>query len=825
MYLYKLFVLLCFIGLITERAEKMQRNVILILLLYAVILCYIFTPVVIANAKGYEVTFALPDTSVIGSDLLIKGTATGGGTVDIAIGDIMATVDIPIAENGRFIKKITLDPDTMVIVIKAYVNGPKDRDGNPVEVKVGERIPEDLGILDNGNTQVILTEPTLSAEQSTNFVARNGTYSITGIAPGSDCVDIVIVGPKGSYGVGIDGGYGITVYCVPVSKTDYTFSKTINIDKNADEGRYIALILSPGLDQEYGYGCFFIYDKKVVEWEKKEDRIADLITSGIFDLKTQPEALDLLTSKTINATSGDDLSQSFSFIVGNETEEFVPPKTSLDVAQLANIATKGDNYQVSGTCYGSNFVSIVTISPKGGPGNGTWGVGPGFNISTVLMKNHSFSKIFPLDKCADLGRYEVLTLSPGRNGIYDGIGTSDLEKGVFNEYGGYECLANYKTQEELVAIIRDATIDAAGSDDLIQELQLTIESPYIHLEDIEDVLIGDTLKIHGTTNREQGTKIRITSRSDNVALPMAIEEVEWPTPDEGVFTATIETAEAVVGTYVVEAEDGVCYDRVDVNIVETLPTVMLTLPNMSLGIGIADRSYPLLNHSQIETQTQSPTSTSPLGIEKITVSISDFIVFLKKDIRWAISITIAIFILLIGLANIRREYKKKKKEHQERVLNKNSMTQGDTPEHEGDKMFLYEKIKRKLKGFVYYMKNYVLSLRILSWVMLILSIMAIIDYIFLFSEIAYLHLGVLVSALGIAASILIFEKKRVGVILALIWSALQFLSLQIDSFGFNFIQFLDLRFYFSIGDADFGINLFAIVLFCLFFIKRNELDI
>ena len=803
----------------------MQRNVILILLLYAVILCYLFTPVVIANAKGYEVTLVLPDTCVIGTDLLIKGTATGGDTIDIAIGNIMAAVDIPIDKNGRFSKKITLDVETMVIVIKAYVNGPKDRDGNPVEVKVGEIIPEGFGILDNGNTEVILTDPTLSAEQSTNFVARNGTYSITGIAPGSDCVDIVIVGPKGSYGVGIAGSYGITAYCVPVSKTDYTFSKTINIDKNADEGQYSALILSPGLDQEYGYGCFFIYDKPMVESEKKEDRIAELITSGIFDLKTQPEALDLLTSKTINATSGDDLSQSTSFIVGNETEAFVPPKTSLDVEQLANIAAKGDNYHVSGTCYGSDFVSIVTISPKGGPGTATGGVTPGFNMSTVLIKNHSFSKMFPLDECADFGEYEILVLSPGRNGVYDGIGTGDLKKGILNAYGGYESLANYKTQNELVVIIRDATIEAAGSDDIIQELRVTIESPYIHLEDIEDVLIGDTLKIHGTTNREQGTKIRITSRSDNVALPMAIEEVEWPTPDEGVFTATIETAEAVVGTYVVEAEDGVCYDRVDVNIVETLPTVMLTLPNMSLGIGIADRSYPLLNHSQIETQTQSPTSTSPLGIEKITVSISDFIVFLKKDIRWAISITIAIFILLIGLANIRREYKKKKKEHQERVLNKNSMTQGDTPEHEGDKMFLYEKIKRKLKGFVYYMKNYVLSLRILSWVMLILSIMAIIDYIFLFSEIAYLHLGVLVSALGIAASILIFEKKRVGVILALIWSALQFLSLQIDSFGFNFIQFLDLRFYFSIGDADFGINLFAIVLFCLFFIKRNEWDI
>lgn len=803
----------------------MQRNVILILLLYAVILCYIFSPVVIANAKGYEVTFVLPDTSVIGSDLLIKGTATGGDTVDIAIGNLMAAVDIPIDENGRFTKKITLDVDTMVIVIKAYVNGPKDRDGNPVEVKIGEIIPEDLGILDNGNTQVILTEPTLSIEQSTNFVARNGTYSITGIAPGSDCVDIVIVGPKGSYGVGTDGGYGITAYCVPISKTDYTFSKAINIDKNADEGRYIALMLSPGLDQEYGYGCFFVYDKPMVESEKKEDRIADLITSGIFDFKTQPEALDLLTSKTINATSGDDLSQSTSFIVGNETEAFVPPKTSLDVEQLANITAKGDNYHVSGTCYGSDFVSIVTISPKGGPGTATGGVTPGFNISTVLIKNHSFSKIFPLDMCADLGEYEILVLSPGRNGVYDGIGTGDLKKGILNAYGGYESLANYKTQNELVVIIRDATIDAAGSDDLIQVLRVTIESPYIHLEDIEDVLIGSLLKINGKTNREQGTKIRITSRSDNVDLPMAIEEVEWPTPDEGVFTATIETSEAVVGTYVVEAEDGVSYDRVDVNIVETRPTVMLTLPNMSLGIGIADRAYPLLNHSLIETPTQSPTSTPSLGIEKMNESISELIVFLKKDIRWALSITIAIFILIIGFANIRREYEKKKKEHQERLINKNSIIQGGTPEHEEAKMFLYEKIKRILKGFVVYMKNYVLSLRILSWVMLILSIMAIVDYIFVFFELHYVHLGVLVSALGIAASILIFEKKRVGVILALIWSALQFLSLQIDSFGFNFIQFLDFRFYFSIGDADFGINLFAIVLFCLFFIKRHELDI
>ncbi len=413
------------IGLIAGLAEKMRRNVIAILLLYVVILCYIFMPIGIANAEEYEVTFVLPDTCVVGTDLIINGASTGGDTVDIAIYDIIVAVDIPIDGNGSFTRKIPSGAGTMLIlpegyVIKAYVNGPQDRDGNTVEVNVGERIPEGLGIFDDGDTLIIMTVPTLSAEQSTNFVVQGGTYSITGIAPGSDYVDIVIIGSKGSYGVGIDGGPGITVYCVSVSKTDYTFSMTITVDKNAEDGRYIAMVLSPGRDQVYGYN---FHD------EEMEDHIADIIT-GIFDLKTQPEALDLLTSKTIDATGSVDLSQSLSFIVGKETEEFVPPKTSVDAEQSTNIVAVGDSDRISGTCYGSNFVNIVIISPKGGKGNAINGTKPGIKIYALIMKNHRFSKRIPVDKNVTRGYYEVLLLSPGRNGIYDGTGTSDLKKGL-----------------------------------------------------------------------------------------------------------------------------------------------------------------------------------------------------------------------------------------------------------------------------------------------------------------------------------------------------------------------------------------------------------
>ena len=93
------------IGLIARLAGKMQRKVIAILLLYAVILFFIIMPTGIANAEEYEVTFVLPDKCVIGTDLIIKGTSTGGDTIDITIDDIIAAVDISIDENGRFTKK------------------------------------------------------------------------------------------------------------------------------------------------------------------------------------------------------------------------------------------------------------------------------------------------------------------------------------------------------------------------------------------------------------------------------------------------------------------------------------------------------------------------------------------------------------------------------------------------------------------------------------------------------------------------------------------------------------------------------------------------
>ena len=52
------------------------------------------------------------------------------------------------------------------------------------------------------------------------------------------------------------------------------------------------------------------------------------------------------------------------------------------------------------------------------------------------------------------------------------------------------------------------------------------------------------------------------------------QEVEWPTPDEGVFSATIDTSDAVPGTYILEADDGDGHtDTVTVEIKAAIPTI------------------------------------------------------------------------------------------------------------------------------------------------------------------------------------------------------------------------------------------------------------
>jgi len=106
--------------------------------------------------------------------------------------------------------------------------------------------------------------------------------------------------------------------------------------------------------------------------------------------------------------------------------------------------------------------------------NGTTNRPPRTNITINLTgpetDKYNFYKRIKVDGDADTGNYTILVLSPGIDGVY---GDSlykymntilDLD-GAGPELGAID--VSNKTQEEIVKIIEDATVNAAGSDDLI----------------------------------------------------------------------------------------------------------------------------------------------------------------------------------------------------------------------------------------------------------------------------------------------------------------------------------------------------------------------
>jgi len=506
--------------------------------------------------SDYEVTFNMSSACIIGTDLLVKGESTGGNTVDIAFENVMVAVDVPI-DDGEF-EKTFPTPDTYgtwvpgAIRIKAYVDGPKDRYGNPVNVSVGEEIPEGLGITDDGSTVVLMTAPYLTADQSSDLVQIGDSYTISGTAPGSNYVNVIIISPKGGYGVGIEGGYGVTLCNLSVSKVDYTFSKTITVDEkvseNGDYTKYITMVLSPGIDRVYGNYA----------------NLTDLVSSGIFDLKDRWQVLDILLDRTVCVAGSDDLMEIMSFCVGPlEQEEFKPFQGNLTAEQVSDIVALEDKYRISGTCYGSNNVDLVVTSPKGGGGTGIDGAEPGYVIYNLSVIDHRFSKRIPVDKNADTGNYLVLALSTGVNNIYDGIETGNLIEGLISNYGDL----THKSQDQLLAIIADATTAAAGSDDIMWYAYLIIEFSYVNLNPIEDVHIGELLKVTGTTNKEDGTPIVITVKGPVELTP------QIPKVKDGYFSGGFDTSSAVAGTYIVRVDDGDGHtDEATVNILTPGPT-------------------------------------------------------------------------------------------------------------------------------------------------------------------------------------------------------------------------------------------------------------
>jgi len=165
----------------------------------------------------------------------------------------------------------------------------------------------------------------------------------------------------------------------------------------------------------------------------------------------------------------------------------VPPKLNTNISAIeedgstsvlltscslsAEISTPGvaqeDSFTIYGTAKGSDFVGVVTIAANGGSGRGINPASvpevPGISHDRFAASDidYSYLKELYADEDADTGKYAVVVVSSGRNGVYDELNSADLfDSSLFN--ATYGDLAS-KTQDQILAILDDATIKQAES--------------------------------------------------------------------------------------------------------------------------------------------------------------------------------------------------------------------------------------------------------------------------------------------------------------------------------------------------------------------------
>jgi len=248
----------------------------------------------------------------------------------------------------------------------------------------------------------------------------------------------------------------------------------------------------------------------------------------------------------------------------------------LTAEQLRNVIAEGDDYSFEGTATGVDDVDYVLIGPKGTRTGNVNDIREGLLIDSTSVSDNSFSEDVEMTEGLDTGMWICMILAPGRDGVYGdledlGAVAGNLKEAFDGDLGDIDLKG--KSQDQIKAMILDHTVNVAGSDDLLQTFTFKVESAYVRFNPVESVMVGEPLNVSGVTNREPGTTITISTFAGPTILDTVLAEVEWPTSDEGVFSATIDTTNAVPGTYTLEADDGDGHtDTITVEILAAVPS-------------------------------------------------------------------------------------------------------------------------------------------------------------------------------------------------------------------------------------------------------------
>jgi PGF-CTERM protein len=219
-----------------------------------------------------------------------------------------------------------------------------------------------------------------------------------------------------------------------------------------------------------------------------------------------------------------------------------------------SVAVK-DDFKIDGYAPGSTNVWIMAVPPKGGGGKALTEERKGITIdkASVATTDNSFTKKLTVQKDATSGYYDLYVLSPGMDEVWDMTSNTDLVAAINTKYHIADITdpndAGTKTQAEVQSML-ESLVTSAGSDDLMEQLRLKVESAYVRLDPIADVNAGTPLVVKGASNRQQGFNIVVTCKGP-VELEPAVVKIE-----DDAFTATFDTTDALTGEYVVKADDG-----------------------------------------------------------------------------------------------------------------------------------------------------------------------------------------------------------------------------------------------------------------------------
>ena len=379
-----------------------------------------------------------------------------------------------------------------------------------VESEIGHRIPGDRRTDENGNLDV------------TAYFTEPGTYEITATYIRADKAFIR----------GLNSTASVTVEIVDFSadvstnKTRYYAGEHVNITGSANAGDNVTV--------------------KVDDEEIERDADVDGFSCTWNTSGAQPGSYEIGI-----------------WVLPFSKPDSSPPDASVTVFLMRGglsagvsreIVVPGDSFWLEGVVSGRDRVDILTIGPKGGSGEGLNSKdsipdAPGITYSNrSLLPEGEFKEEMKVHEDADTGTYLIAVLSYGRDGIWGAKGSSDLLDVLMSAYSGSLAV---KTQEQIVAILKDRTINAAGSDDLLSITTITVENPEVRLDDIEEVLLGGTIVVSGYTNREEDYAIIITVEGP-VDLKPKLAFVE----KDGTFNTSFSTVSAHIGEYTVTAEDG-----------------------------------------------------------------------------------------------------------------------------------------------------------------------------------------------------------------------------------------------------------------------------